>query len=100
MVTFHKNGNNPRNLYNEDFGDYSYLCSRYEKDCFIYNYVGYDNNDKCTGCAEQGGGKQYAAVSTGVGQDIPNFTFWVIKTIIEVYDICEKSCIFAAVFYL
>ena len=28
------------------------------------------------------------------------FTFWVIKTIIEVYDICEKSRIFAAVFYL
>ena len=28
MVTFHKNGNNPRNLYNAGFGDYSLLCMR------------------------------------------------------------------------
>ena len=49
----HKNGNNPRNLYNAGFGDYSYLCSLYEKDCYIYNYVGYDNsNNECTRCAE------------------------------------------------
>ena len=70
MVTFHKNGNNPRNLYNAGFGDYSYLCSRYEKDCFIYNYVGYDSsNIRCTECARQGNEDMLVAVSKRMGQN-------------------------------
>ena len=70
MVTFHKNGNNPRNLYNAGFGDYSYLCSRYEKDCFIYNYVGYDSsNIRCTECARQGNEDMLVTVSKRMGQN-------------------------------